>query len=53
MTPVTTQCDIGHTWTNGEHDDFEGGVKNFSVYSKRFSGVLLTMAGLYIGITNF
>jgi cytochrome c biogenesis protein CcdA len=29
------------------------GVKNFSLYSKRFSGALLTIAGLYIGITNF
>ena len=29
------------------------GVKNFSLYSKRFSGALLTLAGLYIGITNF
>ncbi len=29
------------------------GIKNFSLYSKRFSGVLLTLAGLYIGIVNF
>jgi cytochrome c biogenesis protein CcdA len=29
------------------------GVKNFSLYSKRFSGMLLVMIGLYIGITNF
>jgi cytochrome c biogenesis protein CcdA len=29
------------------------GVKNFSLYSKRFSGALLTLTGLYIGITNF
>jgi cytochrome c-type biogenesis protein len=29
------------------------GIKNFSLYSKRFSGALLTVAGLYIGITNF
>jgi cytochrome c biogenesis protein CcdA len=29
------------------------GIKNFSFYSKRFSGALLTVAGLYIGITNF
>jgi cytochrome c biogenesis protein CcdA len=29
------------------------GVKNFSLYSKRLSGALLTLAGLYIGITNF
>ncbi len=29
------------------------GVKNFSLYSKRFSGALLTIAGLYIGIANF
>lgn len=28
------------------------GVKNFSLYSKRISGALLTVAGLYIGITN-
>ena len=29
------------------------GIKNFSLYSKRFSGALLTLAGLYIGIVNF
>jgi cytochrome c biogenesis protein CcdA len=29
------------------------GIKKFSLYSKRFSGALLAMAGLYIGITNF
>lgn len=29
------------------------GIKNFSLYSKRFSGAVLTTAGLYIGITNF
>ncbi len=29
------------------------GIKNFSLYSKRFSGALLVVAGLYIGITNF
>lgn len=29
------------------------GVKNFSLYSKRFSGALLILAGLYIGIVNF
>jgi len=29
------------------------GIKNFSLYSKRFSGALLTVAGLYIGIVNF
>lgn len=29
------------------------GVKNFSLYSKRVSGALLTSAGLYIGITTF
>jgi cytochrome c-type biogenesis protein len=28
------------------------GIKSFSRYSKRFSGALLTVAGLYIGITN-
>jgi cytochrome c-type biogenesis protein len=29
------------------------GVKNFSLYSKRISGALLTLAGIYIGIVNF
>jgi cytochrome c-type biogenesis protein len=29
------------------------GVKNFSLYSKRASGALLVVAGLYIGIVNF
>jgi cytochrome c-type biogenesis protein len=29
------------------------GIKNFSLYSKRFSGALLILAGLYIGIVNF
>jgi cytochrome c-type biogenesis protein len=29
------------------------GIKSFSRYSKLFSGALLTVAGLYIGITNF
>jgi cytochrome c-type biogenesis protein len=29
------------------------GVKNFSVYSKRFSGALLVAAGLYLGVTNW
>jgi len=29
------------------------GVKNFSIYSKRVSGALLTMAGMYIAITNY
>jgi cytochrome c biogenesis protein CcdA len=28
------------------------GIKNFSLYSKRFSGALLVAAGLYIGITS-
>jgi cytochrome c biogenesis protein CcdA len=28
------------------------GIKNFSLYSKRFSGALLVMAGLYLGITS-
>jgi cytochrome c-type biogenesis protein len=28
------------------------GIKNFSLYSKRFSGALLIVAGLYIGIVN-
>jgi len=29
------------------------GIKNFSMYSKRFSGVLLTLAGIYIAATTF
>jgi cytochrome c-type biogenesis protein len=29
------------------------GIKNFSVYSKRFSGALLVAAGLYLVIVNF
>jgi cytochrome c biogenesis protein CcdA len=29
------------------------GVKNFSHYSKRFSGVLLVAIGIYFGVTNF
>ena len=29
------------------------GVKNFSLYSKRFSGVVLVIVGFYFGITNF
>jgi cytochrome c-type biogenesis protein len=28
------------------------GIKNFSLYSKRFSGALLVVAGLYLGVTN-
>lgn len=28
------------------------GVKNFSLYSKRFSGMVLVIVGLYFGITN-
>ncbi len=28
------------------------GIKNFSLYSKRFSGALLVVTGLYIGIVN-
>jgi cytochrome c-type biogenesis protein len=27
------------------------GIKNFSLYSKRFSGALLVVAGLYLGVT--
>ena len=27
------------------------GIKNFSLYSKRFSGALLVAAGLYLGVT--
>lgn len=29
------------------------GVRNFSLYSKRFSGVLLVVAGAYLGVTNW
>lgn len=29
------------------------GIKNFSLYSKRFSGALLVVAGLYLGVTNW
>lgn len=29
------------------------GVKNFSLYSKRFSGAVLALAGIYIGVVNF
>jgi cytochrome c-type biogenesis protein len=29
------------------------GIKNFSLYSKRFSGALLVAAGLYLGVTNW
>jgi cytochrome c biogenesis protein CcdA len=29
------------------------GVKNFSLYSKKFSGAVLALAGLYIGVVNF
>ena len=29
------------------------GVKNFSLYSKRFSGALLVVVGLYLGVTNW
>jgi len=29
------------------------GIKNFSLYSKRFSGALLMAAGLYLGVTNW
>ncbi len=28
-------------------------IKNFSLYSKRFSGALLVVAGLYLGVTNW
>lgn len=28
------------------------GIRNFSLYSKRFSGALLILAGIYLGITN-
>jgi len=29
------------------------GITNFSLYSKRFSGALLVVAGLYLGVTNW
>jgi cytochrome c-type biogenesis protein len=29
------------------------GIKNFSLYSKRFSGALLLIAGFYLGVTNW
>jgi cytochrome c-type biogenesis protein len=29
------------------------GVKNFSLYSKRFSGAMLVAVGIYFGVTNF
>ena len=29
------------------------GIKNFSLYSKRLSGALLVVAGLYLGVTNW
>lgn len=29
------------------------GVKNFSIYSKKFSGAILVVMGIYFGITNF
>jgi cytochrome c biogenesis protein CcdA len=29
------------------------GINKFSLYSKKFSGAVLALAGLYIGITNF
>lgn len=29
------------------------GIKNFSLYSKRFSGAVLVVAGLYLGVTNW
>ena len=29
------------------------GVKNFSLYAKKFSGALLILAGVYFGVTNF
>jgi cytochrome c-type biogenesis protein len=29
------------------------GVNNFSMYSKKFSGALLVVAGLYLGVTNW
>jgi len=29
------------------------GIKNFSLYTRRFSGALLVAAGLYLGVTNW
>ncbi|MEK6653405.1 MAG: hypothetical protein AABY50_10775 [Nitrospirota bacterium] len=29
------------------------GIKNFSLYSKRFSGAILVAVGIYFGITTF
>jgi len=29
------------------------GIKNFSLYSRRFSGAVLVAAGLYLGVTNW
>jgi len=29
------------------------GIKNFSLYSKQFSGAILVAAGLYLGVTNW
>lgn len=29
------------------------GIKNFSMYSKKFSGAVLVAAGLYLGVTNW
>ncbi len=29
------------------------GIKSFSLYSKRFSGALLVVAGIYLGVTNW
>ncbi|RPI36047.1 MAG: cytochrome c biogenesis protein CcdA, partial [Nitrospiraceae bacterium] len=29
------------------------GIKNFSLYSKRFSGAVLVAVGLYLGVTNW
>ena len=29
------------------------GIRNFSLYSKRFSGAILAAAGLYLGVTNW
>jgi cytochrome c biogenesis protein CcdA len=29
------------------------GIKNFSLYAKRFSGAVLALAGIYIGVVNF
>jgi cytochrome c biogenesis protein CcdA len=36
-----------------EHMVRSKGIKNFSLYSKRFSGAVLVAAGLYLGVANW